>query len=265
MRNIISEKKQKMLANLHDVPLTVGDLVTIIVDECKTDVHLVSTDPLKVEISENRMKCHKIIKKSDIIGRPTYRIGANPFIRDDGTVRTVNFPLGNIITHLIDEGEGKYDILGVKVAQLNWNPYVYDSVGKKEFYQRPFVWNLETKQNLIESIYQNVSCGRILIRERSWDDVENLIKSGETDVSFFDIVDAKQRLNAVLGFINGEYPDLHGNYYGDLSSNAQHEFRDTQMIGYAEMKNVSDSDVIRQFLKVNFAGAFHRLIKYTGK
>lgn len=131
---------------------------------------------------------------------------------------------------------------------------MYDSNGQKEFYQRPLVWDLETKQTLIESIYQNVSCGRILIRERSWDNVENLIKSGETDVSFFDIVDGKQRLNAVIGFVKGEYPDLHGNYYGDLSSNAQHEFRYTQMIGYAEMKNVTDSDVIRQFLKVNFAG-----------
>lgn len=91
MYNVISEKKQKLIDSMNLLPLSVGDPVTIMIDGSKTDVHVVNLEPLKVEINENRTKLHKVIKKSDIVSRPTYRLGANPFRHDDGMVRTVNF------------------------------------------------------------------------------------------------------------------------------------------------------------------------------
>jgi uncharacterized protein with ParB-like and HNH nuclease domain len=43
----------------------------------------------------------------------------------------------------------------IYVAELNWNPFVYNKNGEKERYQRDFVWKLKDKQTLIDSIYQH--------------------------------------------------------------------------------------------------------------
>ncbi len=78
---------------------------------------------------------------------------------------------------------------------------------------------------------------------------------GETDLSWNDIVDGKQRLNALVGFINNEFTDSYGNYYADLSNSSQHDVTNHQLFSYAEMPdNTKDEDVIKQFLKLNFTG-----------
>ena len=46
--------------------------------------------------------------------------------------------------------------------------------GKKSYYQRPLVWELEDKQLLIESIYNSVDCGKILIRLKGWEELRDL-------------------------------------------------------------------------------------------
>ena len=52
-----------------------------------------------------------------------------------------------------------------------------------------------------------------------------------------------------------EFPDMHGNFYSDLSFMSQHKFTSHQLLSYAEMpEDSNDEDVIRQFLKLNFAG-----------
>lgn len=78
---------------------------------------------------------------------------------------------------------------------------------------------------------------------------------GETELSFNDIVDGKQRLNAARNFILGKYPDANGNYFADLSSYSQYKFTEHQLFTYAEMpEGTKDEDVLHQFLKLNFAG-----------
>ena len=80
-------------------------------------------------------------------------------------------------------------------------------------------------------------------------------KNGETELAFKDIVDGKQRLNAIKEFLHDEFPDISGNYYSDLSSSAQTKFMNHQMLQYAEMENgTTDEDILFQFLKLNFAG-----------
>jgi len=44
--------------------------------------------------------------------------------------------------------------------------------------------------------------------------------------AFKDIVDGKQRLSAIIGFVEGEFEDLHGNKWEDLSRDAQYKFFD---------------------------------------
>ena len=90
---------------------------------------------------------------------------------------------------------------GKIVNELNWNPYIYNRDNIKEYYQRPFCWTLEDNQLLIESIYNGIECGRILVRLRGWKFLENLSTTDETELAFKDIVDGKQRLNAIKSFM----------------------------------------------------------------
>jgi len=196
----------------------------------------------------------------DQIQRDSFKIGACPFDERYNTLNVIAYDLRGIISSLdLDKREAKRDrsyvINGITVAELNWNPYVYDKNKQKQYYQRDFVWRIEEKQLLIESIYKGINCGLILVREHSWNKIEKLTLQGETEVAFKDIVDGKQRLNAIQGFINNEYPDLHGNYFDDLSDYAQYKFNNHQLFQFAVLKdNTTDDEVIYQFLKVNFSG-----------
>ncbi len=204
----------------------------------------------------------KTINKVDVISRSVRTVGINPFPSKRDKARSVNYSLEGVLS-VIDafgnkkEHRNNNDIImgGIKVMECNWNPYIYDANGKKKYYQRPFVWELKDKQNLVESIYNSIDCGKILLRLRSWEELEKLQKEGETELSFRDIVDGKQRLNAVISFINDEYADLNGNYFSDLSDVSQHRFTDHQLFSYSEMdEKTTDQEVVEQFLKLNFTG-----------
>ena len=53
---------------------------------------------------------------------------------------------------------------GVKVLELNDNPFVYDKEGNRLYYQRDYVWSLKDEQLFIESIYNGIECGKIVLR-----------------------------------------------------------------------------------------------------
>ena len=98
---------------------------------------------------------------------------------------------------------------GIPIMELNWNPCIYDEDGNKKYYQRDFVWNLENKQNRVESIYNHVDCGKILVRVFEWDEREVKASTVETNLAFHDIVDGKQRLKTIQEFLLGEFPDIY--------------------------------------------------------
>lgn len=189
------------------------------------------------------------------VTKAIYDIGENPFNFFPNKVRNINFSLESILFAVEEKEENaKYKIEGVQVLECNWNPYVYLEDGSKYYYQRDYVWTTKDKQRLIESIYMGTWCGSIIVRCREWNELEKLAKSGETELAFKDIIDGKQRLNAIFGFIRNEYPDNYGNYYGDLSDQAQRRLTDHQLLSYGEMKGVTDKEVLQQFYKTNVAG-----------
>lgn len=184
----------------------------------------------------------------------TNDIGACPFPPTRSEIRSINFQLESIL-YKIRRDKEPYTIKGIEIKDVNFNPFVYDKDGSKRYYQRPLVWSDEDKRNLIDSIYNNIDCGKILIRNRGWKEIENLIDKGETEVAWCDVVDGKQRLNAVMDFIDGKFADNYGNYYEDLSENAQRRLTDHQLFSYSELpENSSDESVIEQFLRLNFCG-----------
>ena len=189
-------------------------------------------------------------------------IGYNPFSKKcwNTEVRFSAFALESILYNIGFDKRIKVfktEKFGeVEIPELNWNPVIVNSDGNEISYQRDFVWSLNEKQLLIESIYNNIEIGKIIIRKRSWDYVENRVKCGIIEnTSFKDIVDGKQRLNAILGFVMNEFPDLNGFYFKDLSNSAQNNFMNFQSVSYGEIgENATDKTVQVIFLNINFAG-----------
>jgi len=270
----VSTKRQALLDAKNASPLQVGEQIVVFEravskyakDDTKTCTCTIeSLDNGVIVVFQGHPRDKRpnatlyTITQADIAGRDLFSIGANPFDESMNDIRPVAFSFDSIMFNLDvmgnDSTRNKYKIGEVLIKRANWNPYVYLADGTKKFYQRPLVWTLEDKQNLVESIYQNIDCGKILIRKRSFKELEAMGAKGETELAFNDIVDGKQRLDAVRGFIAGEYADMHGNYFADLSYKSQHKLTGHQLFSYAEMpENTPDDAVLKQFLKLNFAG-----------
>lgn len=212
-------------------------------------------------------KTHDYWKVKDIIldktqiERSLFNVGANPFPDRawNRRIRTTNYDLEGIMLFIGASGRvgrkaEKYEINGICPCECNFNPYVLKN-GEKLYYQRDFCWTLKDKQLFIESVYQSINCGMVLLRKRSFKYVEEQCKNGNSEVGFFDVVDGKQRLGCIIDFVNDKFQDMHGNYYSDLSDRAQHLFRNSQVLTYGEMEEgTTDEDVIEAFLHVNFTG-----------
>lgn len=183
--------------------------------------------------------------------KSTYNIGADPYPKVRNRIQNINYAVESILFNLFKED--KYDLDGTPIMTSNFNPFVFVN-GEKKYYQRPLVWDTKQKQLLIESLYNEIDCGKVLVRERSWDELR-VLKDGGHELAFIDIVDGKQRLSALQEFINNGFPDLHGNYYEDLSERAQQALVSGQLISYSVLpENTPDKDVLVQFLRLNFAG-----------
>lgn len=264
-----SEKKQNLVNDFLKTTLQDGELIYVSDELCassyefhKNDTYEIITidgDELTIcrsGYSENEK--HKKINIKDVkTRRGIWDVGADPFNRKYQSIRPVAYNMESIIFTLElaeKRREKPYIIEGVIAKEVNWNPFVYNKDGEKEFYQRDFVWTEKEEHLLIDSIYKGISCGTILVRKREWKELEKLAKKGETEIAFTDIIDGKQRLNTIRKFMNNEITDKYGNYYADLSNHAQHSFTSHQLFSYAEMNSASDDDVIFQFLKLNHAG-----------
>jgi hypothetical protein len=264
-----SEKLQKEYKKWEERPIQVGDTVFVpdnfIFGKSKypvgkTNVKVVSVNGDKITVKRDLYKDDIYIVDLKNCTRSFYNIGANPISKYDWTssIIVIRFDLETIYKTLFDDDV--YIAKGAdgcehEIKNLNWNPYVFDKDGNKEYYQRDFVWTIEQKQLFIESMYKRINCGMIIVRKHDYEDIKKEFKKGNYDISFYDIVDGKQRLNAIHSFINNEFPDLHGNYFNDFSEDAIRSFSRILNIAYAEMNgNTTDKSVINTFLNVNFTG-----------
>lgn len=191
----------------------------------------------------------------------TSHIGVNPFPEMSWMqkIRRFDYSLDSIlhrcgIEWLDGYKSSTYEINGFIIPELNWNPYVIKD-GVRHYYQRELCWDLADERAFIDSIYNSIQCGTIMLRRRPWRWVEDEVKSGNFDVAFHDIVDGKQRMNTLRRFMNDEFSDSNGNYWSDLSEHAQWKFIGTQSLGFVELQeDATDEDVLQSFLTINFTG-----------
>jgi hypothetical protein len=255
--------KQRLIQEYLESPIKIGDFVKVRGLGRQDTVNWGNSEYV-IDLHEDgiyikQYNTKKLIKHGDYKKNPFF-IGYNPFPMKSwkSELRIANFTLESILysigfqTHKI---QFKTEQIGnIEVQELNWNPFIIDKQGNKVFYQRGFVWSLKDKQLLIESIYNNLDIGKIIIRKRDWKWVEKNVKTDPT-VCFKDIVDGKQRLNAILSFIQDEFEDLNGYKYSELSKQAQNNFGNFSSVGYGELgENCTDEDVLAVFLNTNFTG-----------
>lgn len=214
MKKLTSEKKQALIDAHLKSPVAVGDTVivpaTVVSAYAKDDKEdgliVISLKPLKGithHSYKNRPDKHISFKLSDVIRKGYGEVGFNPFEDHDDRVRNVAFSLESIMFNLALTPDSTHSIEqldGHTVKQLSFNPYIYAPDGSKHYYQRDFCWTLEDKQLLVESLYQGIECGRVLIRKRPFDFVKTEARKGG-EVAFNDVVDGKQRLDAIRGFV----------------------------------------------------------------
>lgn len=181
----------------------------------------------------------------------TKDVGYNPMSNKpwNSSLRIVNFSLGSILYGIGWERNREGDTYYDRRKELNWNPTINGVV-----YQRELCWHLYQKQALIDSIYNYINIGMIIIKRNSYPSVDKKVENGEIGY-FKDIVDGKQRLDAILGFVNNIFPDSEGVFWKDFSDQAQSRFLDFMSLSYGEIgEEASDQDVKDVFLGVNFTG-----------
>jgi len=256
--------KEKLIEEYLNLPPKVGESVYVRgLGSQNKDAFTSATEVIEVKdggvvvISEYGHK--KDIAPEDY-NKNTMNIGENPFPKKpwNSRMKIVNFTLQSIL-HVcgFEDNDREYTTREGKkviVPRLNWNPHFIGEDGNEVVYQRDFCWTLKDKQLLIESVYNNIDIGKMVIRKRGFHYAIERAGQGK-ETGFADIVDGKQRLNALIGFVSGEFEDLHGNKWEDLSDKAQHMFLDFQSIAYGEIgENATDEDVKSVFLGVNFSG-----------
>ena len=213
----------------------------------------------KIKIEHHSSYGDNIVNKGDYKKYTGY-IGYNPVIEKpwNSNLKMVNYTLESIIHTCGFDRKTKTlkteEFKEFTAQYLNWNPWVLDRKGERVYYQRDFVWTMKDKQLLIESLYNKIDLGKIVLRRRSFDFVKKEAEKGE-EVGFHDIVDGKQRLNAIIGFLSDEYPDLNNRYFSEFSDIAKHRLLDCQVLAYGELgESATDQDVKSVFLGINFTG-----------
>lgn len=196
----------------------------------------------------------------------TFAIGYNPFTK---VLPRINFMKQDIEQLITRTGYGRrsssFDVLdytnfsekefeGCTYGGVNFDPYVLDKEGNKVYYQRGLVWSLEQKQLLINSIYNGAEIGKFIFKYHSWNNIMAQVK--ETGHGYnYDMVDGKQRINALLDFIHNKFTDTNGNYWSDFSEKAQRKFLNYNNLTIGEMEeNTKDSEILMVFNMINDTG-----------
>ena len=266
----ISEKRQTQIEDFLKSPLTVGEEVYVTDnyfssykrkrDEWRIYKVLAVNETTLTFTINKKNETFEIPINSNDYRRKVRSIGANPFCKDDwmSKAHVFNYDIESII-HVLTESNRCVEFTlddGTKTCfeAVNWNPYVIVD-GEKKFYQRDFCWTLDDKRALIDSIYNNIECGKVVLRKHSCEQMLDNYNNGDRTYGWYDVVDGKQRLNTLIEFVTDKFSDSYGNYYSDLSGEAQHKFLHNQLITYCEMdEDCTDKDVLRTFLMVNFSG-----------
>jgi hypothetical protein len=109
-------------------------------------------------------------------------------------------------------------------------------------YQRDYVWTLVDKQRLVRSIMNRMDIGKFVFLSRPFP--ENRLE----------VIDGKQRLNAILEFTQGRFPYEDKTWF-QFSRQDKNVFEDLMIqIATLDSTTVSKADILWLFLSINTGG-----------
>lgn len=108
-------------------------------------------------------------------------------------------------------------------------------------YQRDYVWDLEDKVALIDSIFNNIDIGKFAF-----------IHLGYSGENSYEILDGKQRMRAILDYFENRFA-YKEKYFNDLSIREQDHFEEYP-ISVAETHNADRKQIMKYFLTLNKHG-----------
>lgn len=108
-------------------------------------------------------------------------------------------------------------------------------------YQREYVWELDEKVNLIDSIFNNIDIGKFVFIHKGWN-----------DEFYYEILDGKQRIRAILDYYENKFA-YKGKFFNELSNKDKNHFTDYP-ITMAEVRDISKKQVLKYFVKLNKHG-----------
>lgn len=111
-------------------------------------------------------------------------------------------------------------------------------------YQRGYVWTLEDKQRLIESVMAERNIGSLLFVQYGYEKFGGKLE----------VLDGKQRLNALVEFYTGRYT-YRGKFYHQLSRIDRTRFEHLRVAyAYLDGERMSRAELLEMFLEMNVAG-----------
>lgn len=112
-------------------------------------------------------------------------------------------------------------------------------------YQRDYVWKMDDKVNLIDSIFNNIDIGKfVFVRydSETWSDL-NLS---------YEVLDGKQRMRAILDYYEARF-EYKGQKFSDLSIKDQNHI-ENYPIPIAEINELPKNEIIKFFIALNTNG-----------
>lgn len=144
---------------------------------------------------------------------------------------------------------------GVHVKEATDNPFLIDNNGNVNHYQRELVWNEEDKANLIDSIYNYSDIGKFVVVRRDYDYIKKMIKLNHlNNLAFHELVDGKQRLNAIVDFMTDKFKDNNGRFYSEIDQVHKRRLWSYNKCTIAILEDATPIQIKRAFLNVNNTG-----------
>jgi len=134
--------------------------------------------------------------------------------------------------------------------RLNYSQTVLGSIMSKAYhfgidfdvdYQRGYVWNDQDKENLIDSIFNNIDIGKFVFIRREY---------GEKYL--YEPIDGKQRTRTILDFYENRFT-YKGKYFNELSHGDQNYF-ENHLVNIAEVSDIPREQVLKYFIMLNTTG-----------
>lgn len=246
--------KEKLIQEYLQKPIEVGDRILYTRDKggyrglCTFSYVVTSMNEDTISFNDGYGEFHTT-PKNEVVKDTAY-IGANP--HKELPICIIEFSIRELLHKIgYDIASNTFQYATIKgdvpVQQVNFDCTIIDNDGAHMLMQPN--WSLLKKQKLIKSCYSIMDLGHFIFRDHTVKWIQNRIDNGRLKgTSLMDMIDGKQRLYAIIEFIQNEFPDEYGNYYRDLSDDAQKNFLGTCLY-YCYTENDCSDEVILDIYK----------------